>query len=350
MRHFENSTVGPLPQIGLLVVVLMARRRVADGARLVLLFLLLDAGVFWLTRGISLRYASSITVTLAVLSGWVWQPVLSRRGLPRAATVLVVAVVVWLLGYQLMLGNVRTNALRYSLGLADRQQYLAEEMMTSYTDAAAFLNSSRSSGRVLLLGESRTYYLERRSIADAPYGERSLIGDLARGASSGDELGRRLRAMEVTELLINVAEIRRTENVFFDWDHATLQRFLAFLWVHTDVVYEDDHATVRRLVRDAPDGHRPPGPFDEELYYLSHDIAESVIAGLRRASSFAEQRRYRLVLQEYQWLLELAPYTRQLYLGAAAAAEGCGEARLASRYRRQAAALVDPDSPVAAGV
>lgn len=342
-QHLHNSTVGPLPQIGLLVLLLMFRRRAPPACKILVIFLLADSLFYWATRGVSIRYASVIAINLILLSMWVWQELLDSRKFEGVTVFLVLSISAWLFSFQLMLGNVGPNSLRYTLGIEDRDTYLEQELMTSFSDAANFLNARPEAGRVLMVGESRAYYLRRPFLADGPYSERSIIGDQTRSASSPEALWHNLHDMGVTEIMVNVAETTRLRNVFYDWDHNTLQRFLAFLHDETEVVYRDSGVIIHRLLSEARSVNSSDLVFDEKLYYLPPAEAADVFDGLRLVQSpVMHQHPYEL-LSTYEKLVKTAPRSLQLRLWTIEAATALGRSDLVSMHRKIAEDLIDPE-------
>ncbi len=64
------------------------------------------------------------------------------------------------------------------------------------------------SSRLLLVGEPRSFYLDRPVVVEDPY-RQPLLLELARGCGSPDELARRVRALGVTHVLVNEGEMSR---------------------------------------------------------------------------------------------------------------------------------------------
>jgi hypothetical protein len=86
--------------------------------------------------------------------------------------------------------------------------------------------------RVLFAGESRSYYLNRRSIPIAIPGSQPVVA-WSREATSGQELAQRMRAEGVTHIFLNLMEALRTDSYQeLRWDPASWAVFDDF-WTHS---------------------------------------------------------------------------------------------------------------------
>lgn len=83
------------------------------------------------------------------------------------------------------------------------------ERWVSYAAALPFLTGELSGdSRVLLVSESRSFYIDRPVLVEDPY-RMPWLADLARGCRDAHELARRVRAAGATHILVNETEMDR---------------------------------------------------------------------------------------------------------------------------------------------
>jgi len=97
------------------------------------------------------------------------------------------------------------------LGFESREQYLSKKL--NYYDAASFVNTLPETSRTYVVGDQRGYYYNRPVLVTPVFNANPLTL-WANDATSGEDLGRRLRAQGVTHLLINDTEFKRLDGVY----------------------------------------------------------------------------------------------------------------------------------------
>ncbi len=103
--------------------------------------------------------------------------------------------------------NLNLDRARIVGGYGGEAEYL--ERWVSYAPALSFVSEELPSGsRVMLVGESRSLYIDRPVIVEDPY-RLPLLADLSRGCHDPQALARRVRATGATHLLVNEAEMDR---------------------------------------------------------------------------------------------------------------------------------------------
>jgi len=132
-------------------------------------------------------------------------------GSGRLARSLLAACTGWLILHHVYLFGVLAftiNPFGVALGVEMPEDYLNRRV--SYYPAASFINGSLPrDARVLLVGEGRTYYLEREVLANTPFDEKEVLRLAARAAARGDDLAAFLRAEGITHLLVSGPEMTR---------------------------------------------------------------------------------------------------------------------------------------------
>ncbi|HRY30712.1 MAG TPA: hypothetical protein P5079_11835, partial [Elusimicrobiota bacterium] len=96
-----------------------------------------------------------------------------------------------------------------AFGLKSKSDYLNHPRKgypTPYYSAAEFVNKAAPpTGRVLLIGEARGYYLKKPFIAASVFNTQPMVS-IANASPTPDDLYERLQAMGITHILVNAAE------------------------------------------------------------------------------------------------------------------------------------------------
>ena len=111
--------------------------------------------------------------------------------------------------------SLRTGGYREALGAVSRADYLAQAQPTypsPYYRAAQYINEkTEPDSRVLMVGETRGFYLERRFLASTAVSPAPLARR-ANESSSPEALAQRLREAGFTHVLVNGVESYRLRN------------------------------------------------------------------------------------------------------------------------------------------
>lgn len=307
---FLECVAGPLPLMGLFALSTAFSRRATPAHRLLAVYVVAQASAFFASRLLVLRYGSAELAVLLVLSAGFWERTRRAGAVGAAARGLAIAVSLYLLVFAHAFAAVSTGAIEYSLGLSSRARYLREHLMTSYYDAASFLNRhSESVSRVLLVGEGRAFYHENDFVVDGPYMEHSTIQQLAEAAATPAALAASLKALGISHLLVNSGELLRLRSVQFTWNGITLQRYLAFLDQHTVVVYDCAGVIIHEILED-PVPAATAALIDEPRFYLDHRRSREVKELLAAVATNQESRQGQGLTERLERLVVVAPRSR----------------------------------------
>jgi hypothetical protein len=108
------------------------------------------------------------------------------------------------------------NPLPVSLRLKSMEDYLSSEV--AYYPAAQFINKTLPSDvKILLLGETRSYYIERPMVLNTAF-NKSIIVDLVSASQEISDLLTRLKNLGITHILFNSEEARRLQKAYTYFD------------------------------------------------------------------------------------------------------------------------------------
>ncbi|HVO33536.1 MAG TPA: hypothetical protein VMU17_06445 [Elusimicrobiota bacterium] len=132
-------------------------------------------------------------------------------------------------------------------GWMSEADYLGD-MHASYPtppyDGIAWMNQHLpAEAKVCVMGDSRSYYLQRRAIPSSTPGEQAIV-QIVRASRDGDDVAGRLRAEGITHLYLNMAEAVRTEQYqLFPWDERTWPVFSEFWERYVRLVWKEENFT-----------------------------------------------------------------------------------------------------------
>lgn len=136
---------------------------------------------------------------------------------------------------------------RVVFGLQDKASYLSSPHQTypmPYYSGAEYINSSLPpDARVLVVGDSRGFYLRRRFEAASVYDYNPLV-KYAKASATPEELQRKLAAAGFTHIFLNLGEGLRSEAYrLMDWDDASIRVFDAWWDLHAELAWSDVRQT-----------------------------------------------------------------------------------------------------------
>ncbi len=173
---------------------------------------------FWLATSLNLRYILPLLAVLNCLAA-AGLGELARRSRPAAWGVAAAVGAAVLSSFWVFLVTERQVFKPDELlfGRTGREAYLADTI--SYYPAARLVNDKLPpEARLLLVGETRLFYLRRRAEASSAY-DRTLIVDMVRRAGSVDGVLCEMARQGFTHVLYNQPEAERLESGFdyFSW-------------------------------------------------------------------------------------------------------------------------------------
>jgi hypothetical protein len=181
---------------------------------------------FWLATSLNLRYLHPALAILFFLSAVALADLARRAPVWRAAVFLACALAV--AANLLLVLRIENGLFRAGPALAgtvDRDEYLQSLVgagAISYYPAAQKVNRILPPrARLLLVGETRLYYFERRLAASSAYDTAIIVDAVRRGGSVEGTLCE-LSRMGITHLLYNQPEAMRLESGrdYFSWRDA----------------------------------------------------------------------------------------------------------------------------------
>jgi hypothetical protein len=152
------------------------------------------------------RYLVPVLVPLAALAAAGWRRVVAAAGPLRPwLQALLAGALAWsILGG---LSPIELTRVACTLGRESGSDLLRR--YATYWPAVAFVNRELPpDARLLLVGESRCFGIERSVVVEDPF-HTPLLAELAEASRTGSEIGVRLHAMGITHVLFNTQEAQR---------------------------------------------------------------------------------------------------------------------------------------------
>ncbi len=197
------------------------------------------------------RYLLPVLAPLAALEGVGVQ--LAWHRLSRGRRPLVAGGLAVVLSWNLVAAAtpVELRRLAVTLGRADGSEILRE--LASYWPAVAFVNERLApEARLLLVGESRSMYLDRDVDVEDPFAVPRLV-ELARNSRTPGEIAAKLRAEGITHVLVNwheagrIAALNGRDDYFAPLTPVERARLDAFLATQLEPLFEQWPVTVFAL-------------------------------------------------------------------------------------------------------
>jgi len=123
-----------------------------------------------------------------------------------------------------------TQSLSFVLTKVSRQHYL-KSFLTSYPLIDEMNRRLSSEDKVLFIGETRGFYLEKKCIVPSA-NDGQWIAEIFQGAKNVEEISQRMRNLGITHLLVNMEELDRLKPLFgyLDWQtEEERRRFYSYL-------------------------------------------------------------------------------------------------------------------------
>jgi len=226
----DAGSIGPV-YLALLPLAAWAALRPRRRAEALLGVIALGGLAGWGAGPLLGRYLIPVLVPLAALAVAGWRRVTTAAGPLRPwLQALLAGALAWsLLGG---LSPIELTRIACTLGRESGSELLRR--YATYWPAVAFVNRELPTGaRVLLVGESRCFGIERSVVVEDPF-HTPLLAELAEASRAGSEIGVRLHAMGVTHVLFNtqeaqrIAALNRRDDYFAPLTPAARTRLAAF--------------------------------------------------------------------------------------------------------------------------
>jgi hypothetical protein len=165
----------------------------------------------------------------------------SSYGLKKLFILLIAAVSFTNILHAMLVMKMTMDPLGYVLGMQDKKDYLSIQRSSypnSYYKAADWINrNAKKDAKVIIMGECRGFYVERRFL-DHLANEPNPLVYYVNSSSSADELYAKLQADGITHILLNVPEaIRLAGYDCIRWEAKDLPVIDAFWKIHIREVF-----------------------------------------------------------------------------------------------------------------
>ena len=206
-RRGHAGDIGPvyLWLMPLICIWMWRRRRDTDA---LLVFGLSALGVVIWALGPPLgRYLLPSLALIAALAGTTWSEIVDSYPTPLRHILGSILLLVLAANCNPVRGEYLGNQLACFLGFQTDEEYLGDNL--TQLDAFRTVNADLPiDATVLLVGEPRVYGIDRAIVVEDQY-RTPLLVELAEGSSSAFDIGRSLRNLGITHILVNGAEANR---------------------------------------------------------------------------------------------------------------------------------------------
>ncbi|MEW6516668.1 MAG: tetratricopeptide repeat protein [candidate division FCPU426 bacterium] len=297
----------------------------------------------WSSQTQITRYLIPVFPVLAVLAGVVlsrWQA--RHRVLGMLGLAGVLGFWIWSFGVTLGICLPNYDPFGVLLGREPRWAYLDRRLMNTYAPMARQVNALPPESRVLIFGETRSYYFERPVTAATVYDYNPLLEWIA-AADSAETVWRRLKQEGYTHVLVHEAEAARTRGYEpYRWNDAAVQR-----WQELAARYWRETSAYGQLrlfsVREQPDLSRPVKA-GKPLFTFDPELVGKLMWGYQQALAVLQKGDYEGVRVRWQKLTEMAPDWGKPYADLGWLSLQTGQQEQAFAYYQQADRLLDLDA------
>ncbi len=264
------------------------------------------AALIWSSQTQITRYFTPVFPLLAVLCAAVldrWEKWNRLLGLVGRAGVLGLAA--WGLAVTWNLGLANWDPVGASLGLESRASYLDRKLMNSYSALARKVNQLPGKVKVLLVGETRSYYFTRPVTAATVYDYNPFIDWIA-AAPSAEAVWQQLRQEGYTHLAIYYPEASRTRGYEpYRWDGPALERLRQLLAHYVQGLAVNGEQRLYR-VREEPRTDLPV-KLGRPLFTYDPEVVGTVLQHHRQAGMALRQGKLQDARARWMRILQLAP-------------------------------------------
>ena len=190
--------------------------------------------LIWTTQTQITRYLIPCLPLLAILGAMALkQSEQWNRGLVTLGKWTLVFLAFWVLTAKFDIILSHRDPVGFFFGLESKQTYLDRKLMNTYTPMARIINQLPKTSKILLLGEARTYYIERAVLSSTVHDRTPFIQWLDE-AESAEAVWSRLRGLGFTHLFIHYQEAARVRGwETYIWEAEAIHRFQEFITHYT---------------------------------------------------------------------------------------------------------------------
>jgi len=279
----------------------------------ILLLTCVLAALIWSSQTRITRYFIPALPLLTLLSAFVlskWEKWYTQIG--GWARLAVTGFIFWGLLVTVGIGAPHWDPVGVCLGLESRDAYLDRKLLNSYSAMARKINQLPGKIKVLLVGETRSYYINRPKTAATVYDYNPFIEWIA-GAQSAEAVWQKLRAEGYTHIFIHYQEAARTRGYEpYRWDEAALDRLREFMSHYLQEVAQVGQQRLYKIV--ATPMLNKPVKLGRPLFTYDPDIVRKLMYHQYRARIAIQQGRKQDARAAWRRMLELAPEWHIPYL------------------------------------
>ncbi|MCD4813258.1 glycosyltransferase family 39 protein [bacterium] len=303
----SNSYVGVvflflLP--GMILMLLFWRR--GPPIQLVMLLTCLATAVLWSSQTQITRYYIPALPLLTILCAAVikqWQT--WNKLLGSIARLTTLGLVFWGLLCTAGIAIPSWDPVGAFLGLESRDTYLARRLMSSYHGMAKQVNQLPDPVKVLLVGETRTYYFSKPATAATVYDTNPWIDWIDR-AENSRAVWERLRAQGYTHVFVHSQEAVRTRGYEkYHWNDAALQKLRELQTWYLKPIATDRQQWIFEIV-DTPDLAQPVKT-GRPLYTYDSEVTRVVGEHNSRVYFYLQQGKMVDARATWMRMIELTP-------------------------------------------
>ncbi|MBN1595701.1 glycosyltransferase family 39 protein [candidate division FCPU426 bacterium] len=188
------------------------------------------ATLVWSLQTRITRYLIPILPLAGILGAWALQKTdgwSNKAGL--AVRLTVIGLILWAWGETTSILMPHKDPAGIFLGLESREAYLNRMLMNSYTALARIINQLPGPVKVLIVGETRSFYIRRPATAATVYDYNPFIEDIAAAADAAT-VWRHWRSQGYTHVFIHHQEAVRTRGYEpYRWDKGAVERLQVLL-------------------------------------------------------------------------------------------------------------------------
>jgi hypothetical protein len=206
--------------------------------------------LFWSLTIANTRYYLAGIALLALVSAYLITRLMEKGRAFRILTLLIFFISIFFSFYQTVsIVTALFNPIPVVLGLQSKESYLAERL--EYYPVLAYANETLpEDAKILFLGETRTYYTERKTLSSSAY-DKTLLLEMIRSSGNLIRLLENLKGKGVTHVLYNESEAGFLAEKFnyFDWKNPEEKEIYdAFTKTHLKTLFSKNGVYLLEIV------------------------------------------------------------------------------------------------------
>ena len=272
----------------------------------VLLGIVVLGSVFWTFKTQIIRYYIPIFSCLVILSAYILSLVdLQAKRIGYLIRGVVLFFLFWGAVITMNIMIYRWDPVGVSLGLENKSTYLNRKLMNSYTSHAEIINQLPLASKVLLVGETRSFYFEKPVTAATVFDYDYFLKYIIESKHS-EEVWEKLSQAGYTHIYFHFKEATRIRHYEpYLWDKAALERLQTLFSFYLDRLHGDRYRALY-VIKEKPDLTRPM-KLGRPLFTYPKPTINKVIKHYSLAWQAFYQAEYLDAEVSWQRILKLAP-------------------------------------------